>query len=220
MKNFYLALLKNAKSFLLLLSGTVLIAFSTSIFILPFELVVGGVSGIALIINTVIPLGSDLWISVITTLFFIFGLVFLGGEFIFKSALSSLAYPVFVSIFSRLRDEEVLSGFFNLANTRFEGAAVIIAAVFGGVLTGIGAALAFQSGGSTGGVDVVAIFASRRSKLIKPSSVILAIDALVIILGAFASCDMVLSLTGLISAFITAKTLDKASIYLKDAMKN
>ena len=53
---------KTAKNFLLVVAGTVVLAFGTSVFILPFDLVVGGISSYAIIIDKLIPF-DILWLE-------------------------------------------------------------------------------------------------------------------------------------------------------------
>ena len=199
------------KNFLIVILGTAILAFGTAIFIVPFDLITGGVSGIAIILSNLIPLNLsiDFYISILTWSLFILGLIFLGKQFAAKTLISSLFYPIFFFLFYKLVDPNILNGIFVLQNSQYQDIAVLIASIFGGVFVGLGCALSFLGGGSTGGVDILAFMICKWFKRLKSTHVIFLIDAIVIIMGVFAIGDIVLSLIGIISAFVCSMLIDK-----------
>ncbi len=204
--------LRQAKSFLLVIVGTLILSFGTAVFILPFELVSGGVAGIAIVVNRFLPAGLisvDMIVTVVTWLLFFIGLVVLGRSFATKTLLSTIIYPIGVSVFMRLTDPAFLGGFFNLHSSPHSQISLILAAVFGGAFVGTGCAVTFIGGGSTGGVDIIAFSICKIFKRLKSSVVIFAVDASIVILGMFAIGDFAVSLLGIVSAFIAAAVVDK-----------
>ena len=199
------------KNCILVLLGTAILAFGTAIFIVPFDLITGGVSGLAIIFEQLLPwdIHIDVYIGILTWSLFFLGLIFLGKRFATKTLISSLFYPVFFSLFYKLVDPNVLNGLFVLQNSAYKEIAVLLAAVFGGVLVGLGCALSFLGGGSTGGVDILAFMICKWFKRLRSTHVIFAIDAIVIILGIFIINDVVLSMLGIVSAFICSLMIDK-----------
>ena len=199
------------KNFLLVAIGTGILAFGTAVFLVPYELVTGGVSGIAIVIDAVFPLGEEVFITVITWVLFFVGWLFLGKEFALKTLLSTILYPIMFVWCSMLVDPElnVLNGYFILHNSEYRDISVLIATTLGGATVGAGCAIAFKGGGSTGGVDVLAFIFAKIFKKIKASQIIFAIDAAIVVLGMFVIGDMVLSLLGVISALLCAMAIDK-----------
>ncbi len=199
------------KNCILVLLGTAILAFGTAIFIVPFDLVTGGVSGLAIIFEQLLPwnIHVDIYIGILTWSLFFLGLIFLGKKFAIKTLISSLFYPVFFALFYKLVDPNILNGLFVLQNSSYKEIAVLLAAVFGGVSVGLGCALSFLGGGSTGGVDILAFMICKWFKRLKSTHVIFAIDAMVIIIGVFAINDVVLSMLGIISAFVCSIMIDK-----------
>jgi len=205
-------LLVQAKSFLLIIGGTLILSVGSAIFLLPFELVSGGVSGIAIIINRFLPEGLisvDMIVTVITWLLFFIGLIVLGKAFAMKTLLSTIVYPIGISLFMKLASPDFLGGFFSLQLSPHSQISLILAAVFGGVFVGAGCAVTFIGGGSTGGVDIIAFSICKIFKRLKSSVVIFAVDASIVILGMFAIGDFAVSLLGICSAFIAAIMVDK-----------
>lgn len=202
---------RTIKNCILVLLGTAILAFGTAIFIVPFDLITGGVSGLAIIFEQLLPwdIHIDVYIGILTWSLFFLGLIFLGKRFATKTLISSLFYPVFFSLFYKLVDPNVLNGLFVLQNSAYKEIAVLLAAVFGGVLVGLGCALSFLGGGSTGGVDILAFMICKWFKRLRSTHVIFAIDAIIIILGIFIINDVVLSMLGIVSAFICSLMIDK-----------
>ena len=202
---------KAVKNDLTVILGTAILAFATSVFLVPFQLVTGGMTGLAIVLAQWLPFSFsiDLYIGIMTWVLFLVGLIFLGWRFAAKTLLSAVFYPVFFTLFHKLVDPNVLGGLFVMQNTAYEENAVLLAAIFGGVLVGLGCAVTFIAGGSTGGVDILAFILCKVFKRLKSARVIFAIDAAVVILGIFAIGDIVLSLLGIVSAFICSLIIDK-----------
>lgn len=205
-------LLAFVKNMGLVILGTLVLSFGTSIFLLPFNLVTGGIPGISLIIFNSFPaefLTIDLIVTVLTWALFLVGLIVLGWSFAAKTLISSIVYPVGVSLFLKLASPDVLGGFFCLQNNPYDQLSLVIAAVTGGLCVGVGCALSFLGGGSTGGVDVIAFIICKIFKKLKSSVVIFAIDASIVLLGMFVIGDLVLTLLGILSAFVAALMIEK-----------
>lgn len=200
-----------SKNMFLIIFGTAVLAFGTAIFIVPFNLVNGGVSGMAIVLEHIIPIevGVDFYITALTWILFILGLVVLGKGFAIKTLISTIFYPLMFSLFYNLVENQSLGGIFVLQNSEYGDIAILLAAVFGGASVGAGCAITFIAGGSTGGVDVLSFLVCKIFKNLKSSHVIFAIDAGIVLLGVFVIGDIVVSLLGISSAFICALVIDR-----------
>ena len=204
-----------AKNILLTVIGTLILAFGTAVFIVPFDLVAGGVSGLSIVISRSVGsfLSVDLLITLLTWGLFFVGLLLLGKDFAAKTLLSSIIYPLGIIAFGKLTEIR----FFDLTQSAYPETAVLLAALFGGVTMGAGCAVTFLGGGSTGGVDVVAFALCKHFKKLKSSAVIFAIDGAIVVLGAFAIGDLSLTLLGMITALVGALAVDKIFLGGKSA---
>ncbi len=210
------ALLTALKNALWVIVGSVIIAFGFAVFIFPFDLVTGGVSGLAVAIVRVLPfdfLTVDLCVGILTWVLFFIGLIFLGKAFALKTLLSSIVYPIALSLWMRLMEIEAVNDILNLAKNydpeNPDYALPIIASVIGGVLVGFGCALTFRGGGSTGGLDILALICAKYIKGAKNSVMVFVFDALVVITGLFVMKDFIMCLLGVASAFVGAIIIDK-----------
>lgn len=220
-KKFY----REFKNVILVIVGSCVLGVATGIFLVPFNIVAGGVTGIAIVLNKLIESRvpeavvsffagfglemMDVYVSALTWSMFLVGLFILGKNFAIKTVISSIFYPMFFTLTSRLADPNVMGGFFDLKNcSEHEGVALILAAVFGGALVGAGCAITFLGGGSTGGVDIIALSICKFIPKLKSSVMIFIVDATVVVLGMFAIGDLSISLLGIVSAMVCAVVVD------------
>ena len=199
-----------AKNIFLTIAGTVILAFGTAVFIIPFDIVAGGMSSIAIILSKILTfLTVEQLITIVTWVLFFMGLIILGKDFAIKTLISAIVYPVAISLLGKLVSPDVLGGFFDIKNSGHEEIALLMAAVVGGVFIGAGCAVTFLGGGSTGGTDIIAFTLCKFFKKWRSSVVIFITDAVTIALGMFILNDFIISLLGVLSALVSAIVVDK-----------
>lgn len=211
----WMLLIKNTA---LVLFGTFVLAFGISMFIFPFDLVTGGVSGIGIIISKAVSsipvlnaVGPDAYSSIVNWILFALGFILLGRNFAMKTLVSTVFYPVALLISDYIVRSSAIADLLDLSRYAqdYYGIALIVATVFGGACIGAGCAFTFLGGGSTGGVDVIALTLAKYVKRLKSSVAFFVCDTAIIIIGVFAVGNLLLSLLGVLSAFICAITIDK-----------
>ena len=153
--------------------GCFLVALAFNLFMSPNNLVAGGVSGFSLILKHFFGLNPSTIISVANVFLIILSFLVLGKEKTKATILGSILFPVFVSM------TEHLSTYIS-----FKESEMILIAVFGGVLQGIGAGLIFRAGYSTGGTDILNMIVSKIFKISLGNSMFFT-DGTIIIIGAF-----------------------------------
>ena len=203
--------LKLVNNYVAIVLGTFLLAFGSVIFLTKAELVAGGISGIAIIIQHFVDVAIyDYLVAGLTILHWLIGLSFLGKDFAIKTALSSLLYIGFTFLFKRVVFFDELAKTF--AGEQLAGN-LILCGIFGGVFIGGGVAITFLGGGSTGGVDVVQLLLSKYTG-IKESVSSFLIDGIIILVGMFSMQLWVQSLCGILSSFVTAALIE--IVYIKN----
>ena len=201
-----------ARNLLLVVVGTIILAFGTAVFILPFNLIAGGMSGLAIVIDAIIPvefLTVDLIITILTWGLFLLGLLIFGKGFAAKTLISAIVYPAGTSLFLRLTEPDVLGGLFCLKASEYTELPLILAATVGGALIGVGCSLTFFGGGSTGGTDIIVFILCKIFKRLKSSTAMFLTDVTIVLLGIFITQDLILSLLGVVSAMLIAIMIDK-----------
>lgn len=199
------------RNYILVILGTFFLSFGSVIFLTECELVAGGMSGIAIIIQHFVPFRIyDYVVAGLTAFFWLLGLIFVGKDFALKTALSSALYigftflfvriPVFTDVAKTLAGPVNEGGFHDAGN-------YMLCALFGGVFVGGGVALTFLGGGSTGGVDVLQVMLHKYFRIKEALSGFL-IDAVVIIIGMACMQLWVPALCGILSSFVTATLIE------------
>ena len=199
------------KNIFLILLGTAVLSFGTAIFLVPFDLITGGISGIGIVLSAILPfdLSIDFYLTALTWGLFFLGLIFLGCNFAIKTLISTIFYPIFFSLFYNLVEYRAWNGLFVLQNSEYHDIAVLLAALFGGACVGAGSAITFKAGGSSGGVDILALLFTKIFKKVKTSHIIFVIDAAIVVFGIFVIEDLVLSMLGIGSAFVCSFVIDR-----------
>ena len=153
--------------------GCFLVALAFNLFMSPNNLVAGGVSGFSLILKHFFGLNPSTIISVANVFLIILSFLVLGKEKTKATILGSILFPIFVSL------TEHLSTYIS-----FKESDMILIAVFGGVLQGLGAGLIFRAGYSTGGTDILNMIVSKIFKISLGNSMFFT-DGTIIVIGAF-----------------------------------
>ena len=182
----------------LLVIGNLLVVGSVRFFILPYNILSGGVAGIAVALT---PLSSfhietDVLISIIILGTFVLGALFLGKEFALKTIFSSIIYPILLQLLNLIEYDISLNP--------------MLASFYAGIICGIGLGLVFRTGASTGGMDIPPLIIHKFTG-IKVATLVMIVDGLTILLGLKAY-GLESVLIGLISVFSTSYTVNKVLV--------
>lgn len=190
---------KILEDYAIMFVGTVLTALALNSFLIPAELAAGGASGLATIIyhlglkrGLYIPVGLQTLIMNIVLMI----PVFKSGGFRYASRTIFGIVCLSVSI-------DVSAPFLpNLVNGD-----LLLAAIWGGIICGVGLGLVFRVGGNTGGTDIVAQLLAQRSSL-SVGAWLLIVDVLIIAASA-PVFSMKAALCAALSMGVTAYIIDK-----------
>ncbi|HHX70375.1 MAG: YitT family protein [Miniphocaeibacter sp.] len=171
--------------------GTFFITIGLNVFLVPSEIVAGGISGISVILYHTIGISPDISILISNIPLLVLSLYFLGKKYTLNTIFCAFLLPVFIRIFNFI--------------PHYTGD-IFISTIFGGIFTGTGAGLIFKAGSSSGGTAILQQIIHDKFKIPLGTSIIL-IDGL-ILLGAFYFFDVTTGLYSTISLFIIGKTVD------------
>lgn len=195
------SVLKGTWHVFLMVLGSASLAFGTAVFLLPYDVVTGGVSGLAIILGE-FGLNQELMITVLTWGLFFLGMILLGFKFSLKTLIATLIYPPLVVLFGMMRDS------LPWLQLTADSTGKLLAGIFGGVFVGTGCAVTYIGGGSTGGLDCLSLSFNKYTRL-KASYASFVIDASIIVGGLACYKDLSLALIGIMSAFICALMIDR-----------
>lgn len=131
------------KRYFMLFSGCLIVAFAFNLFFLKYNIVCFGVSGISIILSRY-GINPVTFILIANIILLIIAYFVLGFDSAKNQFVGSLIYPVFVELTS------IITAKIDLGNTE-----MVVIALLGGVLAGVGYGLIYKSNFSTGGTDVI-----------------------------------------------------------------
>ncbi|MBO5413532.1 MAG: YitT family protein [Clostridia bacterium] len=187
----------NIKKFLInliqTLFGTALMAIAVDLFLLPNQLSVGGFSGIGTIGYFLFNLPVGTTVLVLNIPLFILALIKNGKKFFLDSLIGTISLSVFLNLFENI-NIVTHSGF--------------LACIYGGVLSGIGTSIVLNANASTGGSDLLAQIVKSYKPDVKTGSIIVLIDALVVVASTVVFGEIEIGLYSAIAIYIMGKVLD------------
>ena len=156
---------KEIKDIALVIAGTFVLCLSVEMFILPFDILSGGVAGIAVAVQPLTRMSATLIANILTLVLLEVGSLTLGRQFFLKTFLSSLCYPVFNSLLAKVVPVPDIDP--------------VLASFYAGLLGGIGVGLVMRTGASTGGMDVPPLIVHKFTD-IPVSTLVLITDGLTV----------------------------------------
>lgn len=186
-------MMNRLRKILMIEAGTFLFAFAIGAFILPGNILSGGVAGITNLLVAYVDIPDDILTIIINTGLFILGSIFLGKDFFFNTLVYSTTYPFALLLVTRALPISEIDP--------------LLAAVYGGIIGGIGVGIMFRNGGSSGGTDAIALILEKYLK-VKPSRTIMLMDAFTVVAGLY-TYGLNSVLIGLISVFLLSMALER-----------
>lgn len=174
--------------------GNSLIGSSYACLVVPHEIINGGVTSLALILNAISGAGITNLANIITFLLLLLCLIFLGKENFIKSILSSICYLFFFNFFYSLQFSTNLN----------QVSSIILASV----LIALGYYFCISANATTVGVDVIAIILHHRNKKIDIAIAIRCLNYIVLLFG-FSLFGWISIIKGVIFTFIYSLVLKK-----------
>ena len=177
--------------YVLLTVGAAVAALALEEFLVPFQILDGGVVGVSMIVSQLSGLPLGLFIVVLNIPFMLIGLKRLGRTFLLRAVYAMVLFSVLLEVFKPLpplTEQELL------------------VVVFGGVLLGLGVGLILRSGGCLDGTEIVAMLLSQRVPF-STGQIVLGFN-IIIYAAAGLLFGLDRALYSLLTYFITSKIID------------
>ena len=195
-----------AITLLCVLTGNALLAFLVAAFIIPHDIIMGGTTGIGIVLHKAIPqIDISLFVLILNSILLLIGLFTLGKKFAVTTVASSFLYPVLLGFFQRI------PGIDSMTDN------ALIAAVFAGTLMGIALGLVMRVGSSTGGMDIVTLVLNKYTHM--PVSIWVYVTDFIVIGGQALFNPAEKTLLGIIVLVLETIVLDKAMILGKSQIQ-
>lgn len=189
------------KNFLLITAAGFINAFGVTVFLAPVKLYDSGVSGTSMLLSQITPLSLSVFLLIINIPLFLYGLKKQGTAFTIYSVYAVAIYslgawlitdvlPIDVSIASPLAGDDLL-----------------LCALFGGLISGVGSGLTIRYGGAIDGVEVMAVVFAKKLNLTVGTFVMIYNVVLYVVCG-FIMQSWILPLYSIVTYGAALKTVD------------
>lgn len=183
--------------------GVTIMTLGFYFFLLPENLVIGGTMGLAVLFKS--QINPSLFLYIVNTILLFMGLIVLGKDFFMKTIFGTLASPTILFFLELFGVNEFL------IMDQISDSKLLIAAVSGSILVGIGLGIVFRFGGTTGGMDVVQSIIHKKFHI--PYQIIFVFtDGLVVLLSLIMFKDVELFIYAVASVFLISIIVDNVSI--------
>lgn len=178
-------------SALIIFAGSVLLGLAFNMFLLPHEILSGGITGVAMIFSLMTPINAGIWLLLLNIPILVLGWMKLGKLFILNSVYSVAVTSVtmlYIPVMKLTED-------------------ALLSSVFGGVLVGIGVGFIIRFYGSTGGFDVVGLLLTMKRD-IPLGFMVFGLNSLVVFVSGFIF-SWELAMYTMASIYITGLVVDR-----------
>ncbi len=192
------------KEYFMIFAGSLFYAAGFQIFLYRNDIITGGVTGIAMIINLISHLPVGILVIIMNIPLFIMARMSFGRR-------STIASLICMTVSSLMIDAIALYSI-DLGNVD-----MMVSSIYGGLLMGIGLGVVYLTGATTGGVDIMAKFLRSKWQHINLGTIILILDIVVIVVFAISFKKVESALYALIAMFINATVVDVVLYGLKSS---
>ena len=175
--------------------GSIIYSISVTVFISANEISPGGITGIATVLNYLIGVPSGITLFILNIPILILGFIKFGGKFIINTTIVTGIISIIMTV-----TEQIIKP---IAVDK------ILAAVFGGVLLGLGISIIMLHGSTTGGIDIIAKLINKKFRHITVGKIIMMFDVFVVLLAVVVYGNLESALYSVISMFACSTVLDR-----------
>lgn len=188
---------KYARSYLIITVASIIYALSFNCFYQPNQIAFGGITGIAQMINTLVPvLPVGGLIIAINIPLFIVAWRLLGKHMLFGSLYAMAFSSVLLDLFNEFISFPVLDE-------------PILAAIYGGVSLGVAVGLVCREGASMGGTDIASRLVKLKMPTVSVATLLMVLDLTVICGVSIVFQQLNSALMGVLALFITSSVMDR-----------
>ncbi|MCH3976663.1 MAG: YitT family protein [Bacilli bacterium] len=191
------------KNFLFLTIAGIINAIGVTMFLIPLMLFDSGFSGTAFLLNSITPpyLTLSIFLIVLNFPLFILGTKKMGLQFILYSLYAISIYSFAAFIIQNWLPIDWSNG------SPFIGNDIFLAAIFGGLLSGIGSGLTIRSGGALDGVEVIAILVHKRLST-TVGAIVMVYNVILYLLVAVIYSSWIIPLYSIVTYMIGQRAVD------------
>lgn len=194
-----------AKEYALLLLGNTIFAVGAIMFVEPYGFAPGGTYGLGMVAHHLWGMETEIAALCLDIPLLIIGTLVLGGQFGIKTLVSTLYLPLIMRLIHMTYgyDSIIEPGIAEIGGFSHQ----MLAALFGGVIYGLGLGIIFKSKATSGGSDIISMIFSKYSKISLGTAMII-VDGIITLTTVIAFGDWKLPMYSWVIIFVCSKVVD------------
>lgn len=180
-------------NFIKTIFGTLLMALSIDLFLLPNQLSTGGFSGIGTLFFYLFKTPVGTTVLILNIPLFIIAYFRIGKKFLLNTVIGTFFLSLFINLFENIPPA---------TTSRF------LACIYGGIISGIGSTFVLNANSSTGGSDLLAQIIKTYKENLKTGNLIVALDTVIVVVSTIAFGEIEIGLYSAIAIYMMGKVLD------------
>lgn len=178
-----------------MIAGCILVSIGINMFMSPHTIAPGGLSGLSVVLSKISGLSVSIIMLMIGIPLIVFSIKILGKKDSIKTLIGMLLLSFFLNLTSSLSQVTVTDD-------------VLLSAITGAILIGLGLGVVFRVDGSTGGTDLIALMINKAIPSIPLSKCLVFIDGLVVASSGIVNNNLETALYSAISLYVIVKMVD------------
>lgn len=193
-------LLITATEILMCILGSFMYAAAVSLFVTPLKFAAGGLTGLGILVNYLVPvISTGTFVFIANIPLFIISWKKFGFRFIARTVFATALVSVFIDLIDVFGEKY---GWF------FAGEEKLVGAIFGGIIAGAGIGIVFLGGATTGGLDILARLLRLKFPHFSVGRLILICDFVVVLLSGIVYKSVESILYSIIIVFLSSLAVD------------
>ena len=181
--------------FTMIVLGSVIMGMAYALFIIPHHFVAGGVTGVAVILNYFYRFPVGIQVIIFNIPLFILGVRYMGRQYGLKSLIGMIISSLLIDFF------------YQVVRLPAPTENPLLAAIYGGVMLGIGLGIVFRGRASTGGTDIIGQVLNRYTGMSIGFGIMI-VDFVIISASGFAFGNLEAPLYGYLVLFLSSRVID------------
>ncbi|MDK2561939.1 YitT family protein [Romboutsia sedimentorum] len=178
-----------------LVVGCLSMSIGINVFLKPYTIAPGGLSGLSVVLNKVTNIPVSTIMLMIGVPLVIFAFRILGTKNSIKTLFGTVLFSVILNVTSPLAAISATND-------------LLLSAIYGAILVGIGIGIMFRCDASTGGTDLIALILSKKFPGIKATKFMIVLDSFIVMSSGIVSENIEIALYSAMSLYIVVKVAD------------
>jgi uncharacterized membrane-anchored protein YitT (DUF2179 family) len=196
---------ERAKEYLIITVAALIYGVGTSLLVDPNNLAPGGMTGLAIVLNRLLPIGTGMWFGILNIPILLIAILKFGIRFTISTIYATTMISVFTDLCTKFFGQYVIHD-------------MILAVTFGSAMTAVAIGMIFKCHATSGGTDVIIKLLRLRYPHIKTGILYILTDMIVLVIAAIVFHDLSAALYSFLSVIVVSAVVDFV-LYGKDGAK-